>query len=1786
MPFTGTLTRMVDSDPRRTRWVRRVLAAAWVAGLAAFAAPRAANAQTGDTIQVVNRATVVFGTEDGVDGHAEAEVAVSVKITAGVRIVAPQSAALVPGERRVFPHRLENVGNGADRYTLSAAAPAGWTVRLFMDVDGNGVLGAGDTLVTSPVPLEAREAAALLLVVDVPSHAPDMGSATIEVTATSGRDPAVSDSVRDTVSVRRPLAALSLGKSVNRADATPGDTLLYTLSYSNAGDAASGAAEVLDTLATVLRPVAGTLTLNGAVLTEAADGDAGTVETTASGRLVIRVRLGAIEPGASGAIFFRALVGSEAGTTSVANGATMTVERLPDTPPMGANSPIVETQLVRPQVTLLKERLGEDTVRVGRETEYRLTWTNTSATVAAREVVLVDTLPAGLEFVRAEGGPEVTGRVVRWNIGTVRAGDAGMFRLVARVVARPEDGEVINHATLSGANVNAVAAAAGGLRALGFAGNEISISKAATVLEASLGEAIPYVIAVKNEANVALRNVEVVDFLPAGLQFVEGRVTGADSARVEGRTLRLWIGELPALSTHNVGYVTTVVSADARALENRAMAMAEGGVVHSDTSSAWVRMRGGFAVQVRTLVGKVWVDRNNNGRQEAGERGIGGVDVWSADGEVVTTDREGRFSFRDVRVGTHALRVDTIGVPAGLGFARPGDAIVRVRMEGWTTPRVDFRLVPRAGAAGLTVAAADAAAEHTSGGPAAPAGADSISAARDSVPAAVAGPATPTVAPARTEEARKADQASSFATGPAVRFFSPMDGSVIATNRVFIGVRGEPGAAVRLFDGDSVIGDATLRPDGVADFIGVQVGAGPHRLRVEMKNSWGQTRADSLALHVSGAAGAFEVAGPIPALRADAPVADTVRVRVLDTWGVPVGGRVAVSVDGTLVEPLGADQDAGSAGRQLRADSAGWLVIPVRPGHEVGPGELRLASGEARKRIALRVLPTTRPLIATGVGQVGVGAAPEAFGAVTVRGSVGHETTLSVSVDSRRGQNDQDFFARGYDPSDESRYPTFGDGSERRVLSASTQKISARVERGFDWVQMGDVETGEFGGDPRLGTYGRALTGVTGRVATGAVTWRGFGSMTDQVLAQRQVRGNGTSGPYRFGGSVRPGTDLIAIEVRAAENAARVLSRQVLTRWSDYQIDYTTGDVLLQRPVPSTDPAGNPVFVVAMLESRSGGESRFVGGLRMELDAGRVLGLNGRATDSLAFSVMGVRDGGEVAAGFTGQDLLGTGVRVRRGVFSMNGEMLRSQRPDSVAFAGRAEASVSLLNDHARIGAEWLKVGAGFAPGTDPRLSEGVQEIRAIGELRLSDANNISLTHNRQRFDGYGMERSSTMLRSRNRLGNLPMVTEAGMTSDDDGNGAASSAIGKMTLSLTPRADVWLEGARVLADDRPIDSPTLATRPDQMGVGASYRVFGNTRVEGSHRWVTTHGDSVGSYGLSSFNVRTDAVLGGQVWGGLERADAERASHSAVLGWNQRLSLNGGWSLDVLAERHFGLDQASLLDPTRALPFARQERDRWSAGAGIEYLPTDSALRFSARSEVHGGIEAQGYRIDVAGDLPIGASAALLTRHDWWQDNRNTGQGMQLARRDRSLLGLAMRPAQHNELNVLAKLEWRNTVNPFLAGNLGGAALAERRLIGATDALWAMRPGTEIGARYAMRWASLQDSSSALGTVSNFAHFAGARLQQELRGPLSLRMDGRLLMDATGKTSRWNMAPALVAALGDRVEVEGGYRFGNLSDPDFAQQGGRGFYATLGVRFTESVLSSAADFWRERIARDQ
>src|SRR5205085_7201860 len=117
--------------------------------------------------------------------------------------------------------------------------------------------------------------------------------------------------------------------------------------------------------------------------------------------------------------------------------------------------------------------------------------------------------------------------------------------------------------------------------------------------------------------------------------------------------------------------------------------------------TASVRVRTEMPMETRTAFGKVWADLDGDGKQSAGEPGIEGVDVWTDDGDVATTDRDGRYSFHNLRPGRHSFRVDRASLPTGFGFGagaaeRAQDVAVR-DASGWTTPRIDFRLVASGG---------------------------------------------------------------------------------------------------------------------------------------------------------------------------------------------------------------------------------------------------------------------------------------------------------------------------------------------------------------------------------------------------------------------------------------------------------------------------------------------------------------------------------------------------------------------------------------------------------------------------------------------------------------------------------------------------------------------------------------------------------------------------------------------------------------------------------------------------------------------------------------------------------------------------------------------------------------------------------------------------------------------------------------------------------------------------------------------------------------------------------
>jgi len=1910
-------------------------AAAFLFAVGLLAAPALSAQGTQAGTQFTNWATLSFTSAGAGYTVASDTVALLVAQVAGVSLQPPRVNSSMAGTTVMFAHALTNTGNGPDSFTVAAVSARGWPVALYRDWNGDGVLDAGDSLLTGLIPLAYGAGAALLAQVAIPAGASGGVSDTVTVTATSRFNPAVSRSVQDRLDVSATGAVtIGLTKQVDRLTGVAGDVLTYTLTYAASGSGTDSSVVLADTIPTGASYVAGSMRWNATPLTDASGDDAGSFVAGGQGEVVVSV--GATAGGTGGTVTFQAkidsgparIVTNRGAATYVWSGASST-----------AYSNVVQTSVLVPALTLAKALVGPAQAQIGQQVQYTLRYSDAAGGAPVSNVVLTDTLPAGLNFLSATPAPTSLGPVVSWALGSLAPGDTGAVTLVLQVSNTVRDTVwARNVAALAGTNATAQGASAPLVALIGPPTAAIGLDLTADALEVGIGDVIPYTAVVQNSDSAPISAIRIDNTLPPGGRYARATAIGADSVLVAGSHLILVTSApLAPGATRTLHYAVALASASGTMVEVRATASARAGALQpvSPQAVAWVQVRRAWPMETRAAIGKVWIDRDGTGAQGSNDGGLAGIDIWTEDGQVVTTDSTGKFSFANLRPGRHTFRLDPRTLPADYRIA--GEDIQSFEASGWTTPRLDFRVVPVAtphDAAAQPSAPADRAtsvrqpAEGTEAvgvrppvdfqfaavplgdandsaagaGPSLvrarhavmryevtvrqPVGtpldalvafsplADSAVVYRDGVeftryawldntaipipparpgtnirivawasqrrdsatmwlyvvdrggagaghvrrPAPVAravvhnplrpvvlsmqwdggahelpsptapavaaraatAPAADTirtpelvrVAPARAAADREAERRTSLVHGPGAEIFAPADGSVLATDRVYVGVKGERGATVVLYDGAVPVDSAPVRIDGVVDFIAIPLTRGPHRLRARMTNSWGSARWDSIAVHVTGLPAKFAVSASRLALVADGHTVSATKVRVLDAWSVPVVQPAYVTVSATGAEPVGPDADASSVGLQRLSDSTGWVVVSLRAGREVRRGLLELKSGDAKATLPLEILPEVRPLTVIGSGMVGVGASPDAYGAITARGRLDDRTSLTLGVDSRRLNDGQDAFGRSTDPLAEAQYPILGDASQLQTRTASHNWVSARLERGFDWAAFGDISTTDFASGLSLAQYRRAVTGLAARVTTGAVTWSGFGTLTSQALRQLQIRGAGISGPYQLAPDMLPGTEYLRVETRDLQNAERAVATLPLTRFVDYEIDYTSGVVLFKLPIPAADAYGNPVFIVATFEAGSGGEQRLVAGARAALDV-RPLAA-GLRVDSLRIGITAVN----AEQAINRYRLVGGDVRVVRfGALDVGAEIAYAEQGDSAGVATSAKASYSMFDGALSVGAGYMQVGREFTNPSSVALQPGLLEENLKGTLKLGGTE-LRAEHSRQDFELLGIGREHTRVGILQSVGSALQV-EAGLANDQvSGSNPTPSDVTAGELKTkwvaTPKLQLWTEARRHVS----LSGPDIS--PDVLGVGGTYQVAPTVALEASQRYVS-RSDSLGNYAISSIGVRSDMGHGTQAWGSYQLiGGASGATNAAVVGLRNRMQLSPDLAVNLLFERRVGVGRASIADPVRALPFLQTEDDYWSAGAGLELLPKGAPYRLSARGEYKDGAVQSTRLATVAGDVAFDASLALLTRQEFSQSAR---PGAPLSRQLSSLWGLAFRPAHTDRLNMLAKFQWTDERNPLGAGVLVSQG-AERKLIGAAELIWTPVPTLEIGTRYAMRRTQADGvyPDGTPRTLTAWADYVGSRVNVALSPWLSVRADGRVVMERTSGATAWDGAPALAFRPVNGLEVATGYRFGNLSDPDFSVRGGHGMFVTLSAVITEKLFPTAADFWRRRL----
>ncbi len=212
--------------------------------------------------------------------------------------------------------------------------------------------------------------------------------------------------VSDPVSVEVGAPSLTISKSASPLNAQPGDTVTYTISYSNDSPVSASGVTLTDVLPSGLDYV-----------TSSASGGAG----FDAGSETLSWNIGSLASGSATVTetFQATVTDPYSGTVPLVNTATIDSN---ETVPANASASIfIDTP--RPNL-ILEKSASAALIDPGAAVTFTLSYANTG-TGTANNVTLTDTVPAGFTFDSATASGTETAGVVSWTIGDLLAAGSG-----------------------------------------------------------------------------------------------------------------------------------------------------------------------------------------------------------------------------------------------------------------------------------------------------------------------------------------------------------------------------------------------------------------------------------------------------------------------------------------------------------------------------------------------------------------------------------------------------------------------------------------------------------------------------------------------------------------------------------------------------------------------------------------------------------------------------------------------------------------------------------------------------------------------------------------------------------------------------------------------------------------------------------------------------------------------------------------------------------------------------------------------------------------------------------------------------------------------------------------------------------------------------------------------------------------------------------------------------------------------------------------------------------------
>jgi uncharacterized repeat protein (TIGR01451 family) len=1360
-----------------------------------------------------------------------------------------------------------------------------------------------------------------------------------------------------------------------------------------------------------------------------------------------------------------------------------------------------------------------------------------------------------------------------------------------------------------------------------FEEHGLEITKAVDHQRAELGDVVSYRIEVHNPTAAIINNVTVRDHLPESFHYVPGtarlNVGSSPEQQIEpapnGSDLVFQLGELGAGATARLLYRVRI-GANAREGEQENVAVGSGTFPNGDridtgAARATVLVGGGVFSTRQVIIGRVFHDVNRNGQFDSADKPVSGARLYLTNGQSVITDSQGLYNFPAVGDGSQVIALDPVTVPSGFALTdgnslsgRSWTRLLRTPVGGGAMLRQNFILVGSGSSESLAAEAPQRPADKR--------GSKSlVGVARRNQSAATSAqsnPSEPLHGSAGVYEFTSTENLDPVAPGSAV-ILSPGRDSVVMAPAMELVARVALNWTVKLEVNGEAISDqniGTRRVDNknqlaTFTFVSVNLRPGPNRVTVTPISPAGVPGTPQQMIAMGrGPIERLEVAPEKTAIQAGGRDSTLIKIRAFDKWGHPANdNQVGIETSlGQLVRLEQQDGDDGvlvpgkivpssdlstDVGTNLKDQATGQLVIAMENGEGVvrlvgpaQPGDARLhvVAGQLEMESLVRVLPENRPTILVGLAEMSFGnAIPE----VSLRGEEGNRrnhvsfffsgqvwgnNSLTLSYDSQRAINRTTGHDRMFqlDPLDRA-YPVFGDSSTRFDAAASNSKLYARLDHGRSYAMFGDLDA-DMEQVPLAG-YTRKLTGVKLHLENnGGDFVTVTGAKPDTSFARDVFPAGGLSIIQLSNSELLQGSETVAIEVRDRRNPEVIISRELLARSIDYNLNPATGELFLLRMIPTFDAGLNLKQIVVTYEHRSTGMNSSVYTARGRKNF-EGLGLK------LGFSTVVQRQ--EASEGFLvgGLDLEKS--MPRRGLLRIawatsRGEMSGGLNTASVDGAELQHDGNALSVDYmqpigfheAVLHARFQSASEGFLNPFGATVTPGSRrgevnfdfKPRSGAILRFGvvkeDNETENVDNSRLTFSVAGEQVIKERFRLHFGFDHRNFV-------DDLNNTETTSNLVTVgaQIQLTDKLDVSIKREQNLGEADP-------TYPNQTTFAANYKINQWTKIFLTERMASAAIMPIGDLSQTGFagtNTTRETALGVesrfgkytalvgryQIENGIDGTDS-----FAVMGIQNRLPVTKGLSLDLGYERGFHLAGDGQSFNSATLGFGWTPNDNFKASAHYEFRDrggNGQLLAFGAAGRLTQGIT-------VLSRLRLSDSS--------FQGRDNSGVD--------GLAALAFRPLDSDRVGLLFSFNHRSL------SQSGGADLAptrDRLDTLAADGYYQATNRLELYGRFALRFAA--NGEPQLPFVSTLTYLMQGRAQYRLTTRLDWAGETRLIIQTSSRTYRTVYGTELGFWAMPDLRLGVGYNFTSAGEPglDQALPRKRGFYFTV-----SSKLSSLFDLF--------